>query len=139
MVMYTLYREVTLETVLCTLDVVRVERYKREMDLYRGRHQILSEFVSIRMHELDYCEKYLQAAKKQFWHPVYAFGLERVFPQHDWLTQQKNISDACGRLLSRCPAGLTQWTAVAKRFVFGMEYDHLNRQHKPMCTTVSFS
>ena len=115
MVMYTLYREVTLETVLCTLDVVRVERYKREMDLYRGRHQILSEFTSIRMHELDYCEKYLQVAKK---HPVYAFGLERVFPQHDWFTQQNNISDACGRLLSRCPAGLTQWTAVTKCLVF---------------------
>ncbi|XP_065846805.1 glutamate receptor ionotropic, kainate 2-like isoform X2 [Oscarella lobularis] len=58
---------------------------------------------------------YLQVAKK---HPVYAFGLERVFPQHDWFTQQNNISDACGRLLSRCPAGLTQWTATTQADVY---------------------
>ncbi|XP_065846803.1 glutamate receptor ionotropic, kainate 2-like isoform X2 [Oscarella lobularis] len=57
----------------------------------------------------------LLAAKKQFWHPVHAFGLERVFPQHDWLKQH---SDACEGLLSKCPADLTQWTAATQADVY---------------------
>ena len=42
-----MYREVTLETVLCTLDVFRVERCKCEMDLYGRCHPIISALICV--------------------------------------------------------------------------------------------